>query len=1101
LPVTKQPSAAAAARVARPRLAARLREGLAGGCVLITAGAGYGKTFILEEALSGTDAAWLSCTPADRDPGALLVRLIEAIHRAAPGAAGAFSERLAAAAGRIDPQAAARKLLAELHLLLVDPLVLVLDDAEELADAPGARSLLSELLGATGATLRAALASRRELGLRVAKARAAGRLTELGASELAFSAEESSELLGIAWGRDPDHDEIEALVSATEGWPLGVALLARAESASPVIRAASRADVRLRSAEHVNAFFAEQVLDPLDPAFRAALIDSSVCRRLTPAAVEALGLPGTFLDEIERAAIPARRPKAQELAYHPLFREFLLERLGAERDEKHRCRLHARVAPVLGPGEPIETIEHWLDAQEWQQAVATLQTAGSELTRTSPDLVRAWLDRMPSRHRADPAIRLIEGQLEWGAGNHPRAAKLLREAAAGARKSHQAAIEWTARFTLADSLLHVGGFEEAIGLAEGFDEPIAKEAGVLAPATAISAGVCMAAVGRFAESDRLAEGVRRHPLADLVSPVESIRLAFIDLPRGELDASIRRMSDELTRLEREDPFNFRLYLMASLAIVEDERGHRDRALELWRRICDLSGGLAPFMARHGRNWLALLHAQAGRPREAEDELARGGPAERGWRSYEYDVARAAVAALRGDAAEAVAAAENALATVRPGALVFRYWAAAHLAPVLVAVGERPRAYEAIADALALIDAHLAGGDGRLGRARLLALRAWLREADGDVDGADDDLSRAWAEAGESRRFVLRREWERLQPLIWTALGRGALDAEEAVSAIVRAFPEGTALVPFTAHPVAAVRRAALEPALASGHPDVARRLPELARDEDPRVAAAARRASEVRKHAVAPLRFEVLGGFAVRRGGWRAGERDWGRPAAARLVRYLLAQHGASVPEDAILEALWPELTPEGARRSLRVAASRARRVLELPGVERHALEVHRGACTLSLGERDSVDADDFELAARAALDERGAQRRALLERARSLWGGEPLPEDRYADWAVPWRERLTDLHIGVLDALAGLCSEAGEQPAAISVAGELVSLDPLHEGAHRSLMVAYARAGRPGHALRQYLECRRALVEGLGIEPAVETSRLQELILAGEPV
>ena len=47
--------------------------------------------------------------------------------------------------------------------------------------------------------------------------------------------------------------------------------------------------------------------------------------------------------------------------------------------------------------------------------------------------------------------------------------------------------------------------------------------------------------------------------------------------------------------------------------------------------------------------------------------------------------------------------------------------------------------------------------------------------------------------------------------------------------------------------------------------------------------------------------------------------------------------------------------------------------------------------------------------------------------------------------------------------------------------------------------MVAYARTGRTSHALRQYLECRHALVLELGVEPAAETSRLQALILAGE--
>ena len=49
--------------------------------------------------------------------------------------------------------------------------------------------------------------------------------------------------------------------------------------------------------------------------------------------------------------------------------------------------------------------------------------------------------------------------------------------------------------------------------------------------------------------------------------------------------------------------------------------------------------------------------------------------------------------------------------------------------------------------------------------------------------------------------------------------------------------------------------------------------------------------------------------------------------------------------------------------------------------------------------------------------------------------------------------------------------------------------------------MIAYARAGRTGHALRQFLECRRALIDQLGVEPAQSTSRLQARILAGEAV
>src|SRR5437763_11120828 len=64
-----------------------------------------------------------------------------------------------------------------------------------------------------------------------------------------------------------------------------------------------------------------------------------------------------------------------------------------------------------------------------------------------------------------------------------------------------------------------------------------------------------------------------------------------------------------------------------------------------------------------------------------------------------------------------------------------------------------------------------------------------------------------------------------------------------------------------------------------------------------------------------------------------------------------------------------------------------------------------------------------------------------------------------------------------------------------------LVELDPLNEDAHRRLIVAFAQTGRRGHALRQFLECRRALVTELGVEPGEETVALQRRVLAGEAI
>jgi DNA-binding SARP family transcriptional activator len=155
----------------------------------------------------------------------------------------------------------------------------------------------------------------------------------------------------------------------------------------------------------------------------------------------------------------------------------------------------------------------------------------------------------------------------------------------------------------------------------------------------------------------------------------------------------------------------------------------------------------------------------------------------------------------------------------------------------------------------------------------------------------------------------------------------------------------------------------------------------------------------------------------------------------------------------------------------------------------------------LRLRAHDSVDAAEFERAATDALAADGPGRHAALERAAALWTGEPLPEDRYATWSMPWRARITETYAQLLGALVDSSQAAGRHHDAIRSARALLAVDPLDEAAHRRLMIAYARTGRISHALRQFLECRHALVTELGIEPSAQTSALQARILAGDPV
>lgn len=1029
------------------------------------------------------------------------MRIVNAVAAAEPGASDTLRERLTTSTQQFDALVATRELISESLRLLVEPLVLVIDDAEHLDGADQSLRLLDELLRTERKRLRVAVATRRPLDLRVAKPRAAGRLSEVTAAALAFDTEECADLLRELTGIDPTPEDVEEVMRATEGWPLGIALAAAlAEQRREGVGMRSLDD--LGSAPDVRSYLSEELLDSLDPELREAAIESSIARVVTPGLLRALDLPGDFRDRIERAGVLVRDADGGGFTYHPLLRELLLERLHAERGEDELRALHASAASAAtDAGDAIAAVDHYLEAERWTDAVGTVEREGPLLLRTSPELLTRWIAGLPPEARRLPTIRMLEGQLEWGAGQHDRAVGPLRDAVSGFREAGEPSREWLARFFLAQAMFSAGLFEEMLSLADGWDDPDAPKGQVRVIGVAWYKVVALTALGRREEGERLARRLRQDPeTAAKSTHISDMADLLVRLPAGRADVTLTNPNAAIREFERHDPHGRLAISQLFTGLVHLDIGEVPEAMEWFQRSQREAErrGLG-FVARDASLRRAVLLAQRGELAVAERALARTSAHEgTAWRSISRHTLEAFVAASRGDATAASAAADRALAQVRPGPVCFRVWAALDVAIALAQSGALGLAGSAIDEARSVLDEQYPGELGHYHRARLLATRAWLHFDSDQRDAAYDGLGRCLEEAGGNAHQVVRAHWRQLRPILWGALADGAIDSTAVLGAVDRALP-GEGLVAFVDHPEPTVRRAALSGALATNHPSVVSRLGELIDDPDDQVASAAMSTRERLRRAPPPLRFGVLGRFRVTRGGWEIG--SWGRPMDARLVRLLLVQQGEPVPEDMIFEALWPGRSMSSARSSLHVAVSRARGVLDVPGVEGSMIKSEGHTYRLDLGERAAVDADEFRHAADVALAEGSDRKEMLLERARSLWGGEPLPEERYSDWSTAYRERLIDRYIAVLTALVELHERAGEHADAADLARELVHIDRLNEGAHRALMVAYARAGRTGHALRQYLECRRALVEALGVEPAEATSRVQARILAGESV
>jgi DNA-binding SARP family transcriptional activator len=158
------------------------------------------------------------------------------------------------------------------------------------------------------------------------------------------------------------------------------------------------------------------------------------------------------------------------------------------------------------------------------------------------------------------------------------------------------------------------------------------------------------------------------------------------------------------------------------------------------------------------------------------------------------------------------------------------------------------------------------------------------------------------------------------------------------------------------------------------------------------------------------LQVALLGGFSVRVGS-RAVPGSWRLRKSKTLVKLLALADGHRAHRDVLSGVLWPGLDPAAAANNLHQALYPARRALasdRSPSAD--ALCLRDGIVILWPGGDLIVDADVFAAAARRAL------RSGYVEdygAALKLYAGELLPEDRYADWAAPHRERLAALHEG----------------------------------------------------------------------------------------
>jgi DNA-binding SARP family transcriptional activator len=168
-------------------------------------------------------------------------------------------------------------------------------------------------------------------------------------------------------------------------------------------------------------------------------------------------------------------------------------------------------------------------------------------------------------------------------------------------------------------------------------------------------------------------------------------------------------------------------------------------------------------------------------------------------------------------------------------------------------------------------------------------------------------------------------------------------------------------------------------------------------------------------------------------------------------------------------------------------------------------LHTHPSGYVIQLRESDVLDLSVFLDLEQEALE---ASRRAdytvvvrLLERALAFWRTPPLADLPATAAMQALAAELLERRLAAEDTLVDARMALGDHNQLLPTLKALTAADPLRERRWEQLMLALYRSGRQVEALDAYTRARGVLSSEFGLEPGEGLRRLQERVLASDPV
>ena len=1043
--------------------------------IYVTAEAGFGKTTLVADYLrrSKLRAFWYRLDEEDTD-GLVFLRYLVAACQAVDTRLLTRSDALLRESllESVSQSTVLETLLSEIDVLGEIPTALVLDDFHVVESVPAIGEVVERIVNRAPTGLRFIVASRRTPSLSLAGLRARGELAELGREEIRFDESETARLFRDSYHHSLEPDVLHDLQLRTEGWAASLQLIKTAVDGRSPAQVRVFVDSLSGAEGDLYDYLAEEVMGDLEPDLRDFLVRTAILEDMEPdtAAVASGVSPARarrlLTDAVRVGLISRGGDQRSTWRAHPLVREFLRAHLDEELGEGGVAEMHRRLATVMEPRSWRLAARHWAaagDACEVRRVVCAatptiigtddLAAADEFVTRFPDPNPNPWFDIIRTRHL------LALGQFQEA---HAEAQRLPRAADAT-------------------------GNDEALSLLVALTD---LKLGVELDDPALRAS----ALDVLSQSDD----------PELASIAQTTEAVYEASGHGSL-ALVRDLLRRTIGLNRDRGHSrYRAISLLNLSSVHRPMGDAHAAVAPAAeavQILQSSGSCADISAAHANLAKGLAHL--GRWDEARAHIVAATDGQRDIVNPEVFGEAADLEAMYGDPARAVPILSRVFSESerRMGDQYCRL-VATRIALEHGRLDQAGRLLEQI-DGAAFVPGF---ESSRLSLD--LQYRATVDPDDPDLPAAfDAGLTFAynqqawfWFNCMRMTRSLVAPSGTLADHLRSLAAGDAAylsIQAELVARRLADLDDIGLALVrneaavrperwrwalrrffQATGHRPLDIKRAAELLEMVGTHEDVAI-LTALRKRRSPRMPDAGR---ALCRRLAPRVYVEDLGRISIRVGDRMVAGTSI-RKKVLSLLCFLLTRPQFTATREQVLEALWPEMDPDGGANSLNQSAYFLRRVIE-PGCEDDA----SAGYLQSRADLIWLDPDLVSSRSVDCLGLIGAIRRDsspnLISKLAETYTGRFGVDFIYDDWASSFRDTL---HASFLDRIErALVADtlSGHFDRALTIAQLALQADPDAEQIELCLLRLYRRTGANAAAAEQYAHYASVMRDQLGLEP-----------------